>query len=47
MSFHQDKPAKLATVLVEFWRRNTTTLVLPPKMGSTAAAQQLKMVGDA
>jgi hypothetical protein len=42
----QDKPEKLAAVLVDFWRRNTTTLVLPPKIGGAPAAQPVKMVGE-
>lgn len=44
----QDKPDKLAALLVDFWKRNTTTLVLPPKMGSASGrnSQPVKMVGD-
>ncbi|KAI5450636.1 Protein phosphatase methylesterase 1 [Naganishia albida] len=43
---HEDKPEKLAAVIVDFWKRNTTTLVLPPKIGSAPAAQAVKMVGE-
>ncbi|WVF73184.1 hypothetical protein IAT40_008003 [Kwoniella sp. CBS 6097] len=30
---HEDNPSSLASTLVQFWRRNTRTLVLPPKIG--------------
>lgn len=45
---HEDKPEKVAALLVDFWKRNTTTIVLPPKIGSpVASTQAVKMVGDA
>ncbi|ORY28140.1 putative structural constituent of ribosome [Naematelia encephala] len=34
---HEDDPAKLASVIVTFWRRNTR-VVLPPKIGSTGSS---------
>lgn len=42
----QDKPEKLASILVEYWKRNTTPLVLPPKIGSPGSVQKVKMVGE-
>jgi protein phosphatase methylesterase 1 len=42
----QDKPEKLAAIIVDFWKRNTTTLVLPPKIGGPSTAQPVKMVGE-
>ncbi|WVR07798.1 hypothetical protein IAU60_004841 [Kwoniella sp. DSM 27419] len=30
---HEDNPSSLASTLVQFWRRNTQVLVLPPKIG--------------
>ncbi|WWC91573.1 uncharacterized protein L201_006519 [Kwoniella dendrophila CBS 6074] len=30
---HEDNPSSLASTLVQFWRRNTRVLVLPPKIG--------------
>lgn len=44
--FLQDKPQKLAAVIVDFWKRNTTTLVLPPKIGGAPRTQPVKMVGE-
>jgi hypothetical protein len=41
----QDKPERLAAILIDFWKRNTTTLVLPPKIGQNNT-QAVKMVGD-
>ncbi|GHJ90360.1 hypothetical protein NliqN6_6762 [Naganishia liquefaciens] len=43
---HEDKPEKLAAIIVDFWKRNTTTLVLPPKIGGPSTAQPVKMVGE-
>ncbi|KAJ9104717.1 hypothetical protein QFC20_004489 [Naganishia adeliensis] len=43
---HEDKPEKLAAVIVDFWKRNTTTLVLPPKIGGAPRTQPVKMVGE-
>ncbi|KAJ9099158.1 hypothetical protein QFC21_004038 [Naganishia friedmannii] len=43
---HEDKPEKLAAIIVDFWKRNTTTLILPPKIGSRPSAQSVKMVGE-
>ncbi|BEJ16525.1 hypothetical protein CspHIS471_0511300 [Cutaneotrichosporon sp. HIS471] len=41
---HEDDPDTLATTLVTFWRRNTTVLVLPPKIG--AGRVEVKHVGQ-
>ncbi|BEI95125.1 hypothetical protein CcaverHIS631_0100740 [Cutaneotrichosporon cavernicola] len=41
---HEDDPDTLATTLVTFWRRNTTVLVLPPKIG--ASRVEVKHVGQ-
>ncbi|WVW86010.1 hypothetical protein I302_108048 [Kwoniella bestiolae CBS 10118] len=30
---HEDNPSSLADTIVQFWRRNTRVLVLPPKIG--------------
>ncbi|WVQ67143.1 uncharacterized protein L199_005338 [Kwoniella botswanensis] len=30
---HEDNPSSLASTIVQFWRRNTRVLVLPPKIG--------------
>ncbi|GMK55005.1 hypothetical protein CspeluHIS016_0200610 [Cutaneotrichosporon spelunceum] len=41
---HEDDPATLAKTLVTFWRRNTTVLVLPAKIG--AGRVEAKHVGQ-
>lgn len=44
---HEDDPATLATTLVNFARRNTQILVLPPKIGQTSSKQvEVKHVGE-
>ncbi|OCF40785.1 protein phosphatase methylesterase 1 [Kwoniella heveanensis CBS 569] len=35
---HEDNPSSLASTLVQFWRRNTRVLVLPPKIGQTGVS---------
>ncbi|KAL7418315.1 Protein phosphatase methylesterase 1 [Cryptotrichosporon argae] len=48
---HEDDPAGLAAVLVAFWKRNAQAIVLPPKIGQTAASagatQAVRRVGEA
>lgn len=44
---HEDDPATLAATLVNFARRNTQILVLPPKIGQTAGKPvEVKHVGE-
>lgn len=44
---HEDDPVALATMLVNFARRNTQILVLPPKIGQTSAKPvEVKHVGE-
>jgi len=42
----QDDPARLAQTLVAFWRRNTQTIVLPPKIGTLGTPAVVKHVGE-
>ncbi|WVO21083.1 protein phosphatase methylesterase 1 [Cryptococcus decagattii] len=48
---HEDNPARLAALLITFWRRNTRVLVLPPKIGTAGSGDrsgpvEVKQVGQ-
>jgi len=46
---HEDDPPRLAGTLVNFWRRNTKVLVLPPKIGAapgTTTGVAVRQVGE-
>lgn len=50
-SWMQDNPARLAALLITFWRRNTRVLVLPPKIGTAGSGDrsgpvEVKQVGQ-
>ncbi|WRT70358.1 uncharacterized protein IL334_007356 [Kwoniella shivajii] len=48
---HEDDPSSLASTLIQFWRRNTRILVLPPKIGQPGVpglkGNVVKRVGEA